>query len=58
MKTVSGEYLPKTGVGDTAPDGGAEEIIVTATRLPNWVLIAAVLGTIALAFMLDDSTEY
>jgi len=57
MKTVSGEYLPKTGVGDTAPDGGTDEVIVTATRLPNWVLIAAILGSIALAFMLDDSRE-
>jgi len=56
MKTVSGELLPKTGVG-AAPDGGTDEVIVTASRLPNWVLIAAILGSIALAFMLDDSRE-
>jgi hypothetical protein len=54
MKTVSGQYIPRTGVGDTAPDAGTSEVIVTASRLPNWVLIAAILGSIALAFMLDD----
>lgn len=51
-----GEYIPKNSVGAvTPPDGGTDEITVTATRLTNWPLLFFIGAALFAAYSFFDS---